>query len=243
MRTLSTISTFVFLTVSLAQTTYFWRNDQNPPNNASWQNTSPIYFWNTSGGFAQIPPGGEILAFDGNVGTTMTNNLSAINRYRLEFFATNAASRTINGSTANTFFDFSNSIPAIYNNSGVAHTINFPILIGNTSTGTNPAYGFEINAFNGDFNVGSSISAGNATGQKVLVLMSNDSGNGGSGSIVVSGAITNGSGSLALLKRDNNTVTLTNTGNTYTGPTTINAGSSIPIFKLRDTGLPTLLKL
>lgn len=225
MKLLSTFSILMFVMVSIAQTTYFWRNDQNPGNNASWQSNSPVYFWNTTSNSAQIPPGNEILAFDGNAGTTMTNNLNATSRYRFEFFATNAASRTINGSTANTFFDFGGAIPAIYNNSGVQHTINFPILIGNTSTNTNPAYGFEINSFNGNFVVGSSISAGNSTGQKVLVLMSNDNGNGGSSSIVVSGAITNGSGSVALLKRDNNMATLTNTGNTYTGPTTINAGT------------------
>ena len=208
-----------------AQTTYFWRNDQNPANNASWQNTSPILFWNTTSNFAEIPPGGEIIAFDGNVGTTMTNNLNATNRYRFEFFPNNAASRTINGTTPNRFYDFSNAIPAIYNNSAVLQTINFPIEIGSLSTITNPAYGFEINAFNGDFNVGSSISAENATGQKVLVLMTYDNGNEGSGSIVVSGAITNGAGSVALLKRDANTATLTNSGNTYSGPTTINAGN------------------
>jgi autotransporter-associated beta strand protein len=214
----------LFVSITFSQTTYFWRNDQNPGNNASWENNAPIYFWNIAGNFAQIPPGGEIIAFDGNQGTTMTNNLNATNRYRFEFFSNNAASRTINGTTPNQFYDFSNIIPAIYNNSGVQHTINFPILIGNVSTLTNPAYGFEINAFNGDFFVGSDIAPENTTGQKVLVLMANDQNVGGSGSIVCSGNITDGVGSLALLKRDNNTATITGANNTYTGNTTISAG-------------------
>ena len=61
-----------------AQTTYSWRNDQTPANNASWLSTSPYYFWNGTTG--AVPPGGEILYFDGAAGTTMTNNLSATNR-------------------------------------------------------------------------------------------------------------------------------------------------------------------
>jgi autotransporter-associated beta strand protein len=215
----------LFVSITFSQTTYFWRNDQNPGNNASWENNSPIYFWNIAGNFAAIPPGGEIIAFDGNQGLTMTNNLNATNRYRFEFFPNNAASRTINGTTPNIFFDFSNIIPAIYNSSEVQHTINFPILIGNVSSQTNPAYGFEINAFSGDFVVGSDIAPENSTGQKVLVLMANDQNNGGFGSIVCSGNITDGVGSLALLKKDENTATITGVNNTYTGNTTINAGT------------------
>lgn len=225
MKKVFVLAQLIVVTISFSQVTYFWRNDQNPGNNASWESNSPIYFWRMVQNFAEIPPGGEIIAFDGNQGTTMTNNLTATNRYRFEFFPNAAASRTINGTTPNTFYDFSNIIPAIYNNSGVQHTINFPILIGNVSTQTNPAYGFEINAFNGDFVVNSNISAENNSGQKVLVLMANDQNNGGSGSIVYSGNLSNGSGSIALLKRDGNTATITGANNTYTGNTTIDAGT------------------
>lgn len=170
-----------------------------------------------------MPGGGEILFFDGDKGTTMTNNLSSTNRYRINF-GSSTASRTINGSSTNTFYDYSNNVPAIYNNSGVSHTVNFPISIGNTSTLMSIPYGMEINAENGVLNVGSSITAANSTGIKVLVLMESSSGNGSN--INVSGVISNGSGTMALVKKDQNTATLTG-ANTYTGTTTINGGTLI----------------
>jgi len=198
------------------QTTFSWRNDQNPPSGA-W-NTS-LYWWNGTG--PQLPGGGEILFLDGNVATTMTNDLPSTNRYRISFGATTAASRTINGTTTNAFYDFSNTIPAIANLSGVAHTINFPFQIGNTSTSTSPQYGMEINASSGNLNIGSTISAQNATGTKVLVLRASSS---GTGTITLSGIISDGSGTIALSKIESNTAVLS-AANTYTGATTVTGGT------------------
>ncbi|NQU32701.1 MAG: hypothetical protein HQ521_05650 [Bacteroidetes bacterium] len=213
---------FVLLATShvvFSQTTFSWRNDQNPANNASWENTSPYYFWNGTGG--AIPGGAEILFFDGTAGTLMTNNLSALNRYGISFGSTSATSRTLNGSSTNVFYDYSNNIPYIYNGAGVTHTINFPFNIGNTSTSTSPSYGMEINASSGNINIGSAISADNSTGTKVLVLRASSS---GTGIITLSGIISDGSGTISISKIENNTAILV-ANNTYTGTTTVTAGT------------------
>ena len=211
-----------------AQTTFSWRNDQSPANNASWLSTSPYYFWNGTTG--AVPGGGEILFFDGSAGTTMTNNLTVTSRYRISFGSTSAASRTIGGSTSNAFYDFSGAIPAIVNSSGVTHTINFPFTVGNTSTATSPQYGMEVNASSGDLTIGSTISATNATGTKVLVLRASSS---GTGTITLSGVVSNGSGTMSITKMESNTAILS-AANTYTGATSITGGT------LRLSGSGTL---
>ena len=206
-----------------AQTTYSWRNDQTPANNASWLSTSPYYFWNGTTNTGAVPPGGEILYFDGAAGTTMTNNLSATNRYGFSFGNTTApSSRTINGSTTNIFYDFSSGIPYIVNSSGVTHTINFPFQIGNTNAATSTPYGMELNASSGSliFGTSATISAANATGTKVLVLRASG---GGSGTITLGGAISNGSGTMSISKIETNTAILT-ASNSFTGTTTITGG-------------------
>ena len=107
---------------SLSQTTYFWRNDQNPTVNANWANSpTPVYWWR---GDPEVPTGGEILSFDGNsTNMSSNNNLVPTNRYRIVFENTNTPGpRILNGSTTNTFFDFTGSIPAFINNSGQTHT-------------------------------------------------------------------------------------------------------------------------
>ena len=213
--------------LSLGQTTFSWRNDQNPTS-GQWNISS--YWWNGSG--AALPGGAEILYLDGNVGTTMTNDLPSTNRFRINFGANSATSRTINGSTSNLFFDYSNAIPAIYNNSGVTQTINFPIQIANSSQITSPNYGFELNAQSGNLTIGSTISAANNTGTKVLVLRASNS---GTGTITLNGIISNGSGTMSISKIESNTAVL-NAANTYTGTTTISAGT----LKLNKTGGTTI---
>lgn len=195
--------------VAYGQTQYFWRNDQNPPANANWANGSPIYWWR---GFAEIPTGGDILSFDGNSANMISvNNLAATNRYRITFENTNSpGSRILNGATTNTFFDFGGNVPAIINNSGVTHTINFPILNGN-STGTNR---FEINANNGNLNIGSTLAGSGGTRNLVAMGASNST---------FSGVISDGSSTLNFIKEGTGTSFLTGSNN-YTGSTTVSSG-------------------
>ena len=220
------LSTFLFLgDLTQAQTTFSWRNDQNPIS-GQWNVSN--YWWNGSG--PALPGGSEILFLDGNVGTTMTNDLPSPNRYRITFGSTSAAARTINGSTSNTFFDFAGNIPAIFNQSGQNHTINFPIQIGNTSTSTSPNYGMELNANSGNLTFGSTFSAANNTGTKVLVLRASSS---GTGTVTLNGAISNGSGTMSISKIESNTAILA-AANTYSGSTSITGGT------LRLSGSGTL---
>ncbi|MCX6209989.1 MAG: hypothetical protein NTZ59_10990, partial [Bacteroidetes bacterium] len=200
-----------------SQTTFSWRNDQNPTS-GQWNVSN--YWWNGSG--AALPGGSEILFLDGSVGTTMTNDLPSTNRYRITFGAS-GNSRTINGSTSNAFYDFSNNIPAIFNASGNTQTINFPLQIGNTSTSTSPQYGFELNASSGNLTLGTSatISAQNNTGTKVLVLRASS---GGSGTVTLNGVVSNGSGTMSISKIETNTAIM-GALNTYTGTTAITGGT------------------
>ncbi len=131
--------------VSVAQTTFSWRNDQNP---TSGQWNVSTYWWNGTG--AALPGGAEILFLNGNVGTTMTNDLPAPNRYRI-IFGSGGATRTINGTIENTFYDYSSNKPKIENNSSVNQIIAFPIKIGN-------ANGLELNPTDGHLTFNGALS-------------------------------------------------------------------------------------
>lgn len=196
---------------SVSQTTYFWRNDQNPIANENWNRTIPEAMWWR--GFAEVPTGSEILSFDGN-STNMSsfNNLTATNRFRIVFQNTNTpASRILNGSTSNTFFDFGGNTPSITNNSGVTHTINFPFLNGNSAGASR----LELNANSGNFIFGSTIGASGGTRNLVAT---------GGSSITFNGLISNGSATLNFIKEGAGTV-IFNVANTYTGTTSIAAGT------------------
>lgn len=194
----------------LAQTTFFWRNDQNPPNNASWLNTSPHYFWNGSAG--AVPGGAEVLFFDGNVGTTMTNNLTALNRYGITF-GTGGASRTINGSSTNEFFDFNNAFPFIQNQSTNLQTINFPIRIGSGGI-----WNMILRAQNGPLAFGSTFD--HNTG-KFLLVRGNNGSLDGNNRFVRLGGVVSGNGTLVI---DEFGCARIAAAHTYTGQTQINNG-------------------
>lgn len=186
------------VTLAFSQTTFSWRNDQNPIS-GQWNVTS--YWWN--GGGAALPGGAEILYLDGSVGTTMTNDLPSTNRYRI-IFGSGGASRTISGITENTFYDYSANKPKIENNSSNLQTISFPIKWGYSTC--------ELNPVNGNLSITSAI---NNNGNWTDVW-----GSGGT-SLTIAGGIS-GSGGLTI---KNNTSVYMTSACTYTGNTYVDYGT------------------
>jgi len=200
---------FSFPLLCLSQTTFSWRNDQpGTASGGSWNNSNN--WWN--GNNAALPGGAEILYLDGNVGTTMTNNLPSTNRFKITFGSSNAASRTIGGSTANTFYDFGGTWPRIQNDAGVTHTINFPI-----NASTDSGINFQLVS-----NVGPLVFGGtlNNNGRTIFIYGNNTTTDATNRFVRLSGVV---SGSGVLNVSQFGTVKLA-AANTYTGQTQIDNG-------------------
>ena len=193
--------------ITNSQTTYSWRSEAT---NGLWNNS--VNWWNGSG--QAVPGGSEILYFDNNVYTTMTNDLTgnSANRYQIIFAAGASDSRTISGTTENTFYNFSGNKPKIENYSAVNHTIGFPIKNGNSA-------GIEINPVNGNLTFSSTLD-NNSYWVDIY-------GNNGK-SLTISGGLS-GSGGLTI--KENSTVIFTG-ASTYTGDTYLDGG----ILQLNKSG-------
>lgn len=195
---LSLVSSLILISINLkAQTTFSWRNDQNPTS-GQWNVTN--YWWNGTG--AALPGGGEILYLDGNVGLNMTNDLPSTNRYRI-IFGSGGAARIVGGSTENTFYDYSSNPPKIENNSTSLQTINFPIKVGNSF--------LELNPVDGDLKIGGAI---NTDGKEIRVYGVKDK------NLTIESDIS-GSGSFKIVYNQNSKVIFSNTNKSYTGNTLI----------------------
>ena len=130
-----------------AQSTFYWCS---PGSSGNWSDQN---WWNGSTCSVSLP-GSEIINFDNSAFTTMTNNAGNTNRYQI-FFINSVAARIINGSTNNTFYDYSGNAPKIENDASPLQTINFPITCGNNNGG-----GLQINPVGGDITFGGSITNG-----------------------------------------------------------------------------------
>jgi autotransporter-associated beta strand protein len=190
------LTLFVGINV-FSQTTYFWRSEAT---SGDW-NVSTNWW---DGSTTNVPAGNEIISFDNNVQTSMTNNLASTSRYRIFFTSSATTSRTIGGSTTNTFFDFSSNNQKIENNSSATHTINFPFNVGNNV--------MEINPVDGSLTFGGDIGNG---GFNILVF-------GNNGHTLTFNGILSGSGNLSI--EENSTVVM-NAAATMSGTTTVKAGT------------------
>ena len=197
--TITLLFLVVFSMFGSSQTTFSWRNDQNPTS-GQWNVSN--YWWNGSG--AALPSGGEILFLDGSVGTTMTNDLPSTNRFRI-IFGSGGSSRVVNGTIENTFYDYGSNKPKIENNSSAAQTINFPV-----KAGYNP---LELNPINGDLTIYSSI---NNDGNYIDIYGPNNK------VLTLSGTII-GSGGISL--KQNSKLVLSTNAKSYTGATVLEAGT------------------
>ena len=202
---------FILVLISnynISQTTFSWRNDQNPTS-GQWNVSN--YWWN--GSSAQLPTGSEILFLDGNVGTSMTNDLPSTNRFKIIFGNSSAASRTINGSTTNTFYEFGATWPRIQNDAtNILHTLNFPI-----NASTNSGFNLELVANLGPLTFSNTI---NNNGRTIQIYGNNSSIDANNRFIRLSGVLS-GAGTLNISQFG--TVKL-NANHTYTGQTQIDNG-------------------
>jgi len=182
--------------LSFSQTTYTWGSSSASGN---WNTAS-----NWGGGVA--PAGGDIIDFNNNAQTSMTNDLTAANRYRIFFLSGATSARTIGGSTLNTFYDWGGANPKIENQSSGTHTLNFPIEVGSGKT-------LEINPVNGNLTFGGTVV--NNSGNNILVW-------GNNAKILTFNGIFSGSSGLTL--KQNSKVIYT-ASNTYSGATTLTGGT------------------
>lgn len=128
-------------TMVCGQSSYTWSGgggDNNMSTSANWGGSTP--------------GGAEYINFAGATRTNPTNDLSATNRFQL-WFNSGADPFTVDGSTTNTFYDYSSSRPKIENSSTNNQTVNFPFVIGYSG-------GMEINPVSGDLTFGGAITNG-----------------------------------------------------------------------------------
>jgi autotransporter-associated beta strand protein len=161
---------------------------------------------NWSTGFSSTPTTGSPIVFDGAAGGTATNNIASGNLTSLTTITINstAGSYTLAAVAGASGVDASTPMTltsGITNNSANATTVNLALAVA--------ASPVSINAAAGNINLGGPVSNSNT------ITFS------GANSTTVSGAI---SGAGAITQNGTGTLTLSAT-NTYTGDTTIGAGS------------------
>ena len=186
---------------SFEQTTYDWF-DIAPDGN--WKQGAAGARW--TGGLWDEPPFG-ILRFNNNHQLTMTNNVAGTySQNQIIFGSSNTNSRTISGNTVR-FFDFSGGDPKIENQSTGQHTISFNIE--GDGTATDP---LELNPVSGNLILNGTI---NNQGSPINIY-------GNNGNTITINGVISGSGVFSLLQ---NSISLLTAQNTYTGLTTITAGT------------------
>jgi len=199
-----------------AQEYYYW---QSSASNGNW---NQVGHWVISPGgvTTEIPGHGTYLAFNNNTQLSMTNDLAATVRFRINFLNGSGA-RIINGTTANTFVQVNGATPQIDNNTGYTQTINFKI-INNNVMGSRLVLDADSTA-NGlvgsDLVFGGDVSAMGGSGLVTAVA--------GSGNVTINGRVMEEEGAIHSLTREGpGTLLLTGTAaNTYSGTTTVVGGT------------------
>ena len=183
--------------------TCYWKNDAGSGNwNADnwynntrgWDNHNPNYV------------GSQDLRFDNDNQASMINDFTdpGSNLWRVSFLPNATASRTIGGTTINTFYDYSGAKPKIENFMSATQTFNFPFQIGYSG-------GMEINPVAGGLTFNGTIDNG---GYWIDVW-------GESNKAVIVNGVLSGSGGLSV--KQHSLVILTN-NNTFSGGIWIEKG-------------------
>ena len=188
---------------TLGQTNYEWRSEAA---NGNWH--APTHWWigsATSAGFG-------VMRFNNNAHLSMTNNNGGITfaTHAIDFRSGNTSTRTLNGDAIR-LFDNGGADPYILNTSSATHVINLnlrgdgdagdPLLILLDGTG-GLTFNGTLNNEGSNINVQGSTSTANT---------------------VTFGGVISGSG--GLFKTNSNITAVFNATNTFTGTTTVEAGT------------------
>ncbi|NDE17149.1 hypothetical protein EBZ80_19690 [bacterium] len=190
------------ISTSLAQTTYEWQTSAPDGNWKRGANNGPRW---QPGNLWDEPPQSNILRFNNNTQTSMTQNVGyTFGMHQLQFGSGATTGRTIGGANGISFNDWGGADPKIQNDSGGTHTINLSI----TGDSNDP---LEINPVSGDLVIGGTINNANSD---ILVYGNN------SKMLTLSGVVS-GSGKLIIHQ---NSLVKISAASTYSGNSEINAG-------------------
>jgi autotransporter-associated beta strand protein len=187
-----------------------------------WQNTAPDGNWKQgasgaarwSGGFWD-EPGFGILKFNNNHQTSMTNNVpSTYSQHQIQFGTNATSSRSIGASVGSIvrLYDFAGNDPKIENYSTATHTFGVTFNLVGDGDSSDP---LQINPINGNLVFNGTI---NNSGSWIDIYGNN------SKVVYFNGAIS-GSGGLSV--KENSTVVISNAVNTYSGSTSVDAGTLV----------------
>jgi fibronectin-binding autotransporter adhesin len=202
-----------------AQTTYSWRSEAT---NGNW-NVAANWWDGTS---TNLPNAWSILNFDNNVQTTMINDLSSPQIYRILFTANSSSARNITGGT----ITFGNSsygslaVPQIVNSSSVNHVIGSALTFNSNSSSR-----FELISNSTTSTAGGLTFGGTVTLNTALDLFSNATGASPTAAVYTfNSAIAAGANAFTLKDTSSQETVVV-----LTAANTANAGNAINIYKGR----------
>lgn len=189
----------------------------NGTTDALWKDPTVTYTnWNNAVGAE--PGTGNTATFNNAGGADDVINLGAgVTIQQITFDTASAAAYTIgSGGIGAQTLSFNAGGITVNSNVAADQLIHANIVLG-TANG-NLSYAFTNNSTTNSLTSAGGVSS-TTTGIKTLTVS-------GAGNTALSGALTNGTGTLALAKTGAGLLTLSSTGNTYTGGTTVGANSA-----------------
>ena len=189
----------------------------NGTTDALWKDPT-FTFTNWNNAVGAEPGTGNTATFNNAGGVDDVINLGAgVTIQQITFDTASAAAYTIgSGGIGAQTLSFNAGGITVNSNVAADQLIHANIVLG-TANG-NQSYAFTNNSTTNSLTSAGGISS-TTTGTKTLTV-------GGAGNTALSGALTNGTGKLALAKTGAGLLTLSSTGNTYTGGTTVGTSAA-----------------
>ncbi|MCE9611793.1 MAG: autotransporter-associated beta strand repeat-containing protein [Chthoniobacter sp.] len=183
-------------------------------NSALWSDIGGFGNWDNAPG--PVPGTGETATFNAASANTTIDLGAGVTITTVKFDTASADAYTIGSGGQTLTLDPAGAVN-MTSSVGADQTVNATIFLGTGNT--TDVFTFTNNSLTNSLIFGGDINSGATTGTKTVTLT-------GAGATVVDGLISDGAGTVAITKTGNGTLTL-NAANTYTGQTTITAGSVI----------------